>query len=201
MTKVIGVTGSIGMGKSATACRLAKILKSPLFDADKIAHHLTGPDGKALAQIARIFPQAMAGGQLDRQKLGGLVFSDPKAKRKLEAVLHPLINRQRQVAIQQARRQNRRAIILDIPLLFEKKIHRQCDLSILVEAPLSVQKRRVLSRPGMTARRFRHILSNQMPLAHKQRIATFCMTTATGYGPVMRSLKALVCRVYVTRTV
>ena len=201
MTKIIGVTGSIGMGKSATARRLAKILKSPLFDADKTAHNLTGPGGKALAQIARIFPEAMEDGQLDRQKLGGLVFSDPQAKRKLEAVLHPLINRQRQVAIQQARRQNRRAIILDIPLLFEKKIHRQCDLSILVEAPLSVQKRRVLSRPGMTARRFRHILSNQMPLAHKQRIATFRMTTATGYGPVMRSLKALVCRVYVTRTV
>ena len=192
MTKIIGVTGSIGMGKSATACRLAKILKSPLFDADQIAHRLTGPDGKALSQIARIFPEAMVGGQLDRQKLGALVFSNPQAKRKLEAVLHPLINRQRQVSIQQARRQNRRAIILDIPLLFEKKIHRQCDLSLLVEAPLSVQKRRVLSRPGMTLSRFRPILANQMPLAHKQRIATFRMTTATGYGPVIRALNSLV---------
>ena len=174
---VIGLTGSIGMGKSTVAAMFEKC-GIPVFDADAAVRHLQGPGGRALGAIEAAFPGTTHAGGLHREKLGGHVFGNAVALKKLEAILHPLVAEAQSAFLGGHRL--KRAVVLDVPLLFEKGGWKRCDLSIVVSAPLRVQRARVLARPGMTPQKFAAILKSQMPDRQKRRLADIIIETGRG---------------------
>ncbi len=176
-TTIIGLTGSIGMGKSTVAAMFRR-LGVPVFDADAEVRRVQGPGGRALATIEAAFPGTTHAGGLHRDRLGTAVFGDAAALRRLEAILHPLVAQAQSTFLQAHRR--RRAIILDVPLLFEKTGWRHCDLTIVVSAPYRVQRARVLARSGMTAAKLAGILRAQLPDAEKRRRADLVIETGRG---------------------
>jgi dephospho-CoA kinase len=186
---VLGLTGSIGMGKS-TAASMFRRLGVPVFDADAVVHGLQGPGGRALGAIEALFPGTTHAGGLDRLKLGQAVFGDAEALRKLERVLHPLVaSEQRRFLRRHARRS---LVVLDVPLLFEKGGWRRCDAVAVVSAPARVQRLRVLARPGMTSAKFAAILAKQVPDSEKRRRADFVLSTGLGRNLTWRSVRRLV---------
>ena len=188
---VIGLTGSIGTGKSTAAAMLAG-MGLPVFDADAAVHALMAAGGEAVAPIAASFPGVTteSGGRqlVDRKALGSRVFGDTVALRRL----HPLVRRRERRFIATVRRMRLPAVVLDIPLLFETGGDRRCDRVIVVSAPLFLQRQRVMRRPGMTEERFRQVLARQMPDAEKRRRADFVVPTGLGYGDTRRRLRAVV---------
>jgi len=168
---LIGLTGSIGMGKSTAATALRR-LGLPIHDADAAVHRLLAPGGGAVRPVLAAFPDvASAAGGIDRQRLGARVFGDPTALKRLEAILHPRVRAaKRQFLAAQARRR-RRLVVLDVPLLFETGGERECDAVLVVSAPAFLQRQRVLGRPGMSEAKFRAILAKQMPDREKRRRA------------------------------
>lgn len=192
---VVGLTGSIGTGKSTAAAMLAG-MGLPVFDADAAVHALMAPGGEAVAPIATSFPgvTAESGGRqlIDRKALGSHVFGDTGALRRLESILHPLVRRRERQFIATARRMRLPAVVLDIPLLFETGGNRRCDSVIVVSAPRFLQRQRVMRRPGMTEERFRQVLARQTPDAEKRRRADFVVPTGLGYGDTRRRLRAIV---------
>ncbi len=186
---VIGLTGSIGMGKSTVAAMLRR-LKVPVFDADACVHALHGRGGAALPAIEAAFPDTTTAKGLDRARLGAAVFGNPAALKSLEQIIHPL------VAAHQARflRRHRRAraVVLDIPLLFEKGGAAKVDLIVVVSAPPEVQAARVLARPGMTAAKFAAILASQLPDAEKRARADVVIDTGTAKSLTWRAVRKLV---------
>jgi dephospho-CoA kinase len=189
---VLGLTGSIGMGKSTAAVMLRR-LGLPLYDADAEVHRLMAPGGAAVKTIEALFPGVRneAGG-IDRQRLGSRVFGNPQALHQLEQVLHPLIRRVEKRIVRQACAHHQAVVVLDIPLLFETKSDQRCDCTLVVSAPLHVQRERVMRRPGMTAERFAAIRRAQMPDREKRRRANFVVMTALGRGVAYRRLKEIV---------
>jgi dephospho-CoA kinase len=194
---VLGLTGSIGMGKSTAAAMLRR-LGVPLHDADAAVHRLLGPGGAAVARVAAAFPGAAAVDarsgkrRVDRGALGRLVFADPAALRRLEAILHPLVRADEQRFRRRMAGRHRPLIVLDIPLLFESGGDRRCDATLVVTAPPRVQRARVMARPGMTAERFAAILAKQMPDAAKRRRADFVVPTGLGRNATLRRLAGIV---------
>jgi dephospho-CoA kinase len=188
---VLGLTGSIGMGKSAAAAMLRR-LKVPLFDADRAVHRLLAPGGGAVARVAATFPgvEDEAGG-IDRRRLGARVFGDRAALARLEAILHPLVEAEEKRFLARARRRHVPIVVLDVPLLFESGGARRCDYVLVVSAPLFLQRQRVLRRPGMTEARFAAILSQQMPDREKRRRADFVVPTGLGRNLTLRRLEAI----------
>jgi dephospho-CoA kinase len=184
---VIGLTGSIGMGKS-TAAAMFRRLGCPVHDADATVHRLTGPGGAAVAAIEAAFPGVTANGAVDRAKLGPQVFGDPAALKRLEAILHPLVAAKRDQFLKSNALQHRRVVVLDVPLLFETGGERYCDLTVVVTAPAIIQAQRVLARPGMTPEKLRDIRARQMPEAEKRRRADILVWTSLGKAPVLRQL-------------
>ncbi|KAB7647649.1 dephospho-CoA kinase [Polymorphobacter fuscus] len=174
---IIGLTGSIGMGKSTVAAMFERS-GIPVFDADAAVRALQGPGGRALPAIEAIFAGTTHAGGLHREKLGAQVFGNPAALKQLEAILHPLVGEAQSNFL--ARHRLKRAVVLDVPLLFEKGGWRRCDLTIVVSAPLRVQRARVLARPGMTRAKFAAILKSQMPDAEKRRRADVVIETGRG---------------------
>jgi dephospho-CoA kinase len=176
-TTIIGLTGSIGMGKSTVAAMFRK-LGVPVFDADAEVRRCQGPGGRALAAIEALFPGTTHEGGLHREKLGAAVFGDHARLRQLEQILHPL------VAEAQSRflgaHRLKPAIVLDVPLLFERGGWRRCHLTVVVSAPFRVQRARVLARPGMTPAKFAGILKGQMPDREKRRRADVVIETGRG---------------------
>jgi len=189
---ILGLTGSIGMGKSTAAAMLRR-LGCPLYDADAEVHRLLAPGGGAVVAVEALFPGVTnpAGG-IDRQRLGQRVFANPDALHKLEAILHPVIRRTERRTVALARIHGQRLVVLDIPLLFETHADRRCDLSLVVTAPRRVQRARVMRRPGMTAERFAAILRAQVPDREKRRRADFVVPTGLGRGVTYRRLKSIV---------
>jgi dephospho-CoA kinase len=189
---ILGLTGSIGMGKSNAAATLRR-LRVPLFDADAEVHRLLGPGGAAVGRVEAAFQGVRnAAGGIDRQQLGQLVFRDPPALRRLEAILHPMVRRAERRVVAQARARREPLVVLDIPLLFESGSVERCDLVLVVSAPLRLQRERVMRRPGMSERRFADILRAQMPDREKRRRADFVVATALGRAETFRRLKAIV---------
>lgn len=186
---ILGLTGSIGMGKSTVAAMFVK-LGVPVFDADATVHALQAPGGKALALIEEQFPGTTGHHGLDRMRLGRLVFEDATALRRLERILHPLVNQERGRFIKRHRRHE--LVILDIPLLFEGGGWKHCDATVVVSAPARVQRARVLARPGMTEAKLRSILSHQVPDAEKRRRADFVISTGLGLRRTRREVRQLV---------
>ena len=184
---ILGLSGSIGMGKSTAAAMLRR-MGVPVYDADAAVHALTARNGPALPAIAREFPGVVSKGVLDRQKLGALVFGDPAALRRLEAILHPMVQAQQRRFLRHNAYSGTPLVVLDIPLLFEGNGDKRVDASICVSAPSFLQRRRVMARPGMTEKKLHGILAQQMPDRLKRRRATFIVPTGQGRAVTWRSL-------------
>jgi dephospho-CoA kinase len=186
--KVLGLTGSIGMGKT-TAALLLRQLGVPVHDADAAVHRLLGKGGAAVPAVAAEFPGVVRDGAVDRTTLGARVFGDPEAMRRLERILHPLVRQDSARFLKAARVRGARVAVLDVPLLFEVGRDRDCDATLVVSAPPFVQRARVLARPGMTERRFAEVLARQMSDAQKRRRADFVVPTGLGRRPTLRRLR------------
>lgn len=189
---VLGLTGSIGMGKSATAA-LFREHGIPVHDADAAVHALYGPGGDAAAAIGRTFPGSLGpDGAVDRTRLRAAVLGDPARLAALEAIVHPLA----QAAARDFLAAHRDAplVLLDIPLLFETGAAARCDAVLVVTAPPEVQRARVLARPGMDAASFAAILAKQMPDAEKRARADLVIDTSLGFDHARAQVAGLVAR-------
>lgn len=187
--KIIGLTGSIGMGKSAVAAMFRR-LYVPVFDADAAVHQLQGPGGRLLAKIEARFPGTTGPRGVDRAKLGALVLGNTEELRALERIVHPAVGRMRRDFLR--RNRSRRLVVLDVPLLFETKGDRAMSATVVVSAPYVVQRRRVLARKGMTEAKFRQILGRQVPDIVKRRKADHVIETARPKWRTFADIRALV---------
>ena len=189
---ILGLTGSIGMGKSTAAAMLRR-LGVPLFDADAAVHRVLGRGGAAVSQVEAAFPGVRneAGG-IDRQRLGPLVFGHPEALRRLEGILHPMVRAAERRFVARARARREKLIVLDIPLLYETGGTGRCDFVLVVSAPARLQRERVMRRRGMSAQRFAEILRAQLPDSEKRRRADFVVSTALSKAATFRRLQAIV---------
>ncbi len=189
MTLVLGLTGSIGMGKSTVAAMFAQA-GVPVFDADAEVHKLQGAGGRLVAQIEAAFPDTTSELGVNRTLLGEAVFGKPEAFRRLEGIVHPAVAHERARFLEA----NRAAplVVLDVPLLFEAGGWRQVDRIAVVSAPARVQRARVLARPGMTAERFEAILARQMPDAEKRERADFVIPTGGSLDATRRAVRDVI---------
>jgi dephospho-CoA kinase len=190
-TLVVGVTGSIGMGKTTTARMFAR-LGYPVFDADAVVHKLYAEGGAAVPLIACEFPAAVPGAAVDRRKLSTIVAGAREALAKLEAIVHPLVRIEEQEFLKAARGAGHRLAILDIPLLFETGREKDVDAVIVASAPEDVQKARVLARPGMTLETFGSIIARQLPDSEKCRRADFVVDTSQGLDMAFEQVRGIV---------
>jgi dephospho-CoA kinase len=189
---VLGLTGSIGMGKSTAAAMLRR-LGVPLFDADAVVHQLLGRGGAAVRQVETAFPGVRnETGGIDRQRLGPLVFGHPEALRRLEGILHPMVRAAERRFVARARAGREKLIVLDIPLLYETRGTGRCDFVLVVSAPARLQRQRVMRRRGMSTQRFAEILRAQLPDSEKRRRADFVVPTALSKAATFRRLQAIV---------
>ena len=188
---VLGLTGSVGMGKSTAAAMLRR-LGVPVHDADATVHRLMAPGGAAVAAVAKAFPDTRRkDGGIDRVALGRRVFADAKALQRLERTLHPLVRQSQQRFLDAARARREPLVVLDVPLLFETGGKARWDKVLVVSAPAAVQRARVMARPGMTEARFRAILAKQMPDAEKRRRADYVVPSGLGRALTYRRLKRI----------
>ena len=187
---VLGVTGSIAMGKSTVSTMLSQ-LNNPIHDADKTVHELMGINGKAYHKIAKGFPEAVQVNGIDRVKLGRDVFGNPEKLKQLENILHPLVREARDKFIRQQSRYKSRLVILDVPLLYETGGDKDCDKVLVVSAPYYIQRQRALVRQGMTQTKFYDILKRQLPDHEKRRRADFIVPTSLGKAYTYRALQRL----------
>lgn len=185
---VLGLTGSVGMGKSATAKMFAEA-GVPVFDADAAVHRLY--EGEAVPLVEAAFPGSTVGGRIDREKLSARVVGKPDALAKLEAIVHPLVRKARRDFLDKARADGAKIAVVDIPLLFETGSHDEVDRIVVVSAPHHVQKGRVLERPGMTEEKFAAIHARQVPDAEKRRRADFVVDTSQGFETARDSVHAI----------
>ena len=188
---ILGLTGSIGMGKSTTAQMFADA-GVPVFDADAEVHKLQQPGGAALDKIDDAFPGVVIGGLLDRDALGKKVFADPDALRALEAIMHPLVADARAQFFQDAIAERAPLLVLDIPLLFEKGLEKSVHKTVVVTAPADVQRARVLAREAMTDAKLDDILARQVPDAEKRDKADFIIDTGKGLDQARDQVHALI---------
>jgi dephospho-CoA kinase len=188
--RVLGLTGSIGMGKTVAA-RLLRRLGVPVHDADAEVHRLLGPDGAAVAAVAAAFPGTVHGGVIDRKKLGALVFGsgNEAALRRLERIVHPLVRRATSRWLTTQSRRRAPVVVLDVPLLFESGGPQRYDGVIVISAPAFLQRQRVLRRPGMTAARFADINRKQLPDRLKRARADMVVASGLGQRTTLRGLK------------
>ncbi len=175
---VLGLTGSIGMGKSTTAAMFAEA-GVPVWDADAAVHRLYAPGGAAVPRVAALCRDAVVQGAVDRGRLKAALAADPGLLLRLEAAVHPLVAADRAAFVADAAARGAPVVVLDIPLLFETGGETGVDATVVVTAPAEVQRARVLARPGMTPAQLDAILARQMPDAEKRRRATHVIETTT----------------------
>jgi len=188
---ILGLTGSIGMGKSAAA-RMLRGLGLPVHDSDAVVHDLLGEGGAAVPLVAAAFPGVERHGAIDRRALGARVFGDRPALDRLERILHPMVRRSQNAFLRRQLRLSRPIAVLDIPLLFETGAERLCDAVVVVSAPTLIQNARVMARPGMTAARLATIRAQQMPDREKRRRADYVVPTGLRKGDSLRRLRKIV---------
>jgi dephospho-CoA kinase len=189
---ILGLTGSLGMGKSTTARFFAEE-GVPVHDADAVVHRLY--EGEAAAAIETAFPGTTAGGKVDRTRLAARVLGDAPALARLEAIVHPLVQDAERRLIGKARSRGEKVAVLDIPLLFESGADRRVDAVVVVSAPPEVQRARVLERPGMTVDKLEAILARQMPDAEKRARADFVVDTSQGFDAARAQVRAILAAV------
>ena len=187
---VIGLTGGIGMGKS-NAASVFRRAGLPVFDADAAVHRLQRAGGRAVRLIGTLFPDAIREGGVDRDRLRAAVLGDAAALGRLEQILHPLVRAEERRFVQRARRGACRAVVLDVPLLFETGGAGRADLVVVVSAPPAVQRARVRARRRMTAAQIEAIISRQMPDAEKRRRADVVIKTGLSRFHTVRQIKHL----------
>ena len=176
---VLGLTGSIGMGKSTTARMFAEE-GARVHDADATVHDLYAAGGSAVGPIGEAFPGAVKDGAVDRQVLAAEIGRRPEALARLEAIVHPLVARSRDDFLAEARKSGADVAVLDVPLLFETGGRQALDAVVVVSAPAHAQRRRVLERPGMSAERLETLIARQVPDAEKRDRADFIVDTGQG---------------------
>jgi dephospho-CoA kinase len=189
---VLGLTGSLGMGKSTTARFFAEE-GVPLHDADAAVHRLY--EGEATPLIEAAFPGTTSGGRVDRDKLAKKVLGDSAAIKKLETIIHPLVGRAEARFLDEAARKDAAVVVLDIPLLFETGADRRCDAVVVVSAPADVQRARAFERPGMMEEKFQAILAKQMPDAEKRARADFVVDTSKGFDAARAQVREILGRI------
>ncbi len=187
---VMGLTGSIGMGKSTAAAMCAR-LGCGVHNSDHAVHKGLAPDGLAFEEVAVTFPEAWDKRKriIKRDVLGDIIFKDADKRRELEDILHPLVRADQKKFIAQQQALGRAMCVLDIPLLFETGAQDRVDYTICVTAPFHIQRRRVLARPRMDEKKFLAILSHQMPDRQKRLLADYVVQTGMGYAWTFRQLK------------
>ncbi len=185
---VLGLTGSIGMGKSTTA-RMFADAGAAVYDADAAVHQLYR--GTAVPLIEAAFPGTTAGGVVDRDALGQQVVGDAAALRRLEEIVHPLVLQEEVAFLARARAAGRRVAVLDIPLLFETGGVNRVHATIVVTASAEVQRARVLARPGMTEVRYEALLARQLSDTEKRRRSHFLVDTSGGFAPAQRTVASI----------
>ncbi|MBE7728209.1 dephospho-CoA kinase [Komagataeibacter sp. FXV3] len=188
--RILGLTGGIGMGKSTTAALLQRA-GIRLFDADATVAALQGPHGAALPAIGRLVPGSVRDGVLDRAVLRQAALSNPTIMQGLEAIIHPLVRQARERFVQRARRDGCRWVVLDIPLLFETGAQRICDRVVVVSAPASMQRQRVLRRGRMTPAQIDAVIARQMPDAVRRRRADVIIETGLSRHETVRQVRRL----------
>jgi dephospho-CoA kinase len=186
---IVGLTGSIGMGKSTVAGMFADE-GVPVFDADAVVHELQGPGGALVAAIEAEFPDTTGPEGVNRAALREAVFGKPEAYARLEAVVHPAVARARATFLEAHR--DAPLVVLDVPLLFEAGGWQSVDRILVVSAPAEVQRARVLARPGMTETRFAEILARQLPDAEKRARADFVISTGGSLGETREEVRRLI---------
>lgn len=174
---IIGLTGSIGMGKSTVAAMFAEE-GAPSFNSDMAVHNLYAPGGAAVAPVEAAFPGVTKDGAIDRVTLSARVVGNPDEIKRLEAIVHPLVRQAQMQFVQDQRDAGANFVVLDIPLLFEGNGAKFVDNTVVVSAPAEVQRARVLARPGMSVEKFEAILALQMPDAEKRALADFVIDTS-----------------------
>lgn len=189
---ILGLTGSLGMGKSTTARFFAEA-GVPVHDADAVVHRLY--EGEAVAAIEAAFPGTTAAGKVDRNKLAARVLGDDAALARLEAIVHPLVSAAERRLIAEAEARGENVVVLDIPLLFETGGDARVDAVVVVSAPPEVQQARVLERPGMTMDKLEAILARQMPDAEKRARADFVVDTSQGFDAARAQVRAILAAV------
>jgi len=187
--RIIGLTGSIGMGKSTVAAMFADA-GIPVFDADAEVRAMQGPGGELVPAIEAAFPGSTGPEGVDRDRLGHQVFADKDALARLEAIVHPAVAAKRAAFL--AEHHDKRAVVFDIPLLFERGGHEAVDTIIVVSAPEDVQRARVLARPGMTAQKFEHIFGLQLHDSQKRARADHVIDTGTSLDETRVQVAALI---------
>ncbi|TPM04225.1 dephospho-CoA kinase [Mesorhizobium sp. B2-3-10] len=189
---VLGLTGSIGMGKSTTARMFAEA-GVPVHDSDETVHRLYA--GKAAPLVEAAFPGTTVGGSVDRAKLGARVLGDAAALKKLEAIIHPLVRADADAFLARHREAGESLVVLDIPLLFETGGRGRVDKVVVVTAPAEVQRQRVLARPGMNEEKLASILARQVPDAEKRRLADFVIDTGEGLAAARAAVASIVAEI------
>ncbi len=187
----IGLTGSVGMGKSETA-KMFAAEGVPVFDADAEVHRLYDRGGEAVPLLASAFPGVIVDGKVDRDLLAQKVLDDPAELSRLEEIVHPLVERARAGARDDAQASGAAMIVFDIPLLYEKDRTADVDVIVVVSAPEDIQRKRVLERPGMTTAKFDSILDRQTPDEEKKRRADFVVLTDKGLEAAREQVKEII---------
>jgi dephospho-CoA kinase len=190
---IVGLTGSIGMGKSE-ASKMFRRLGVPVYDADAAVHRVMAPGGSAVAPVDAAFPGVVTAGRIDRQALGARVLGNKDALKQLEAIIHPRVRLEQVKFLHAAARRRVPLVVLDIPLLFETGGDRRCDVTAVVSAPATVQALRVLRRPGMTQERLANTLQHQMPDRLKRQRADVVLPTGLGRRLTLDSIRDLLQR-------
>jgi dephospho-CoA kinase len=189
---ILGLTGSVGMGKSTTAKMFAEE-GVPVHDADAVVHRLY--EAEAVPLIEATFPGTTAGGKVDRDRLATQVLGDDAAIKRLESIVHPLVGNARDRFLADAERNGEAVAVLDIPLLFETGGDTRCDAVVVVSAPPDVQRSRSFERPGMTDQKFAAILAKQLPDAEKRARADFVVDTSKGFDAARAQVRDILARV------
>jgi dephospho-CoA kinase len=188
---LIGLTGSIGMGKTETAKMFVRH-GVPVCDSDANVHALYEKGGAAVAPVGAAFPGALVDGRVDRERLSREVVGKPEAMRKLEAIVHPLVAATQRAFLERAAGAGAKMVVLDIPLLFETGGEARVDAVVVVSAPAEVQRQRVLERPGMTVEKLGAILKKQVPDAEKRARADFVVDTSQGLAHAEAQVVAII---------
>ncbi len=188
---LVGLTGSIGMGKSETT-KMFAALGVPVYDADAAVHALYAAGGAAVEPIGAAFPGVVRDGAIDREELGKRVLGAPDELKRLEAIIHPLVGLSQLEFLQKAEKSGAHMVVLDIPLLFETGGETRVDVAVVVSAPADLQRQRVLARPGMTVEKFEAILAKQTPDAEKRQRADFVVDSSQGLDHARADVAAII---------
>jgi dephospho-CoA kinase len=188
---LVGLTGSIGMGKTETA-RLFAGLGIPVYSADDVVHALYDKGGAAVERIGRAFPGTVRDGRVDRERLSARLVGDESAFKRLESIVHPLVREAERDFLAAAEKRGEALVVLDIPLLFETGGDSRMDAVVVVSAPASVQRRRVLARAGMTVEKLEAVHARQVPDAEKRAKADFVIETDKGQEHALEAVKTII---------